>query len=382
MTRQFARPLRAVLSVTVLMMAVLLLAACGGGAAEPAATPTGPAESTAEPTAGADEAGGSTPTAEPGPDPFADVPGIVDSTNRGWPRVVQGLNGRITIESKPARIHTTSVGFDEITVGLVPIARLAAVGTSTQNPDYSNVASVVADVRAVGRDPEQIASVEADLVVASPNRDADFIRALENVDITVVQLELREGAEGRIETILLLGYLYGEEERALQLVREVQERHETLVAATRSSASGSSPRVMYTTKYAENMTTSAAGSTPESITLAAGGSCAPCDAGLKGYPRISLETLISVNPDVIVIPMTATEGEAFRDELFAAPVLAEVPAIRDKRVYVVPGKFHTTLSYENIRGAEQLAAILWPGDFPAEYLESPPPFSLPAFGLR
>jgi len=362
-------------------MIVSIAVACGSGSEDTAGTTSSEPTATSTNVATISTGTGAPPDESPAADPFAGVPGIVDSTNRAWPREVEGLNGRITIESKPERIHTTSVGFDEITVGLVPVTSLAAVGTSTQNPDYSNVASVVADLPAVGRDPEEIASVEADLVVASPARDADFIAALESVGVTVVQLELREGAEGRIETILLFGYLYGEEERALELAQEVRERHDALVATTNSaaaSAADGSPDVLYMTKYAENMTTSGTGSTAESITLAAGGICGPCEAGIEGYPRISLETLVSVKPDVILIPMTAAEGEALREELLASAVLAEVPAIRNEQVYVVPGRFHTTLSYENVRGAEQLAAILWPDDFPDEYLENPPPFSLPA----
>lgn len=382
MIRPFARILRMGTAPLLLALAAMLIA-CGDDAAdEPHATSEG------SPTA-TEAAGGTTGTEanstaeapssspESDEDPFADVPGIVDPTNRGWPREVEGLNGRISIEAKPQRIHTTSVGFDEITLGLVPASRLAAVGTSSQNTDHSNIAALVADVPGIGRDPEQIASVGADLVVASPNRDADFIGALEAVEIPVVQLELREGAEGRIQTILLFGYLYGEEERALELAAEVQARHDALLAITSTRAAEDRPSVMYTTKYAENMTTSASGSTAESITLAAGGTCAPCDAGLSDYPRISLETLIELDPDVIVLGMTPAEGEAYREELLSTPALAEVTAVRNGQVHLVPARFHTTLSYENIRGAEQLATILWPDDFPADYRDGPPPFSLP-----
>ena len=43
--------------------------------------------------------------------------------------------------------------------------------------------------------------------------------------------------------------------------------------------------------------------------------------------------------------------------------LKQVPAIKNGRVYVVPNKFFTTLSFWNLRGAEDLALLLWPGDF-------------------
>ena len=62
------------------------------------------------------------------------IPGIVDPTNTGWPRDVEGLNGRVTIQAKPGRIHTVSLGHDEVTYALVPADRVVAVGKYTQSP--------------------------------------------------------------------------------------------------------------------------------------------------------------------------------------------------------------------------------------------------------
>ena len=53
--------------------------------------------------------------------------------------------------------------------------------------------------------------------------------------------------------------------------------------------------------------------------------------------------------------------------------LAEIPAISNEQVHIVEGKHFTTLSYWNIRGAEDLARILWPEDFPEP---ATTPFSL------
>ena len=41
-----------------------------------------------------------------------------------------------------------------------------------------------------------------------------------------------------------------------------------------------------------------------------------------------------------------------------------MPAINSDRVHIVDSKLFTTLTYRNIRGAEELARILWPDDFP------------------
>lgn len=372
--RRVARQARWLVSVA-LALAALILAACGSDdGSGTTATPTTTATTS---TPASTESPGATADAAPDAlsDALAGVAGIVDSTNRGWPRAVEGTNGIVTIEAPPQHVHTTSVGLDEVVLGLIPASRVAGVGTSSQNPDYSNVAGVVAALPAVGRDPEEIAALQPDLVIAAPRQDADFVSALERVSIPVVQIELLETPEGRIETILLIGYLLGEEERAFALAEEVRGRYEALIAVTDAIPEADRPSVMYTSIYSDTITASGTGSTQEGITAAAGGRCGPCEAEMERTATISLESIIAVNPDVIVIPMVADAGEAYREMLLTAPALAEVPAIRDGRVHVLPLRLHNTLSYANVLAAEQLAAILWPGQFPDEYRDEPPPFS-------
>ena len=65
----------------------------------PTAVPTPVPEPTPEPT----------PTPVPVSSFFEGVRGIVDHTNNGWPREVEGLNGIVSIPAKPQRIITASV---------------------------------------------------------------------------------------------------------------------------------------------------------------------------------------------------------------------------------------------------------------------------------
>ena len=74
-----------------------------------------------------------TATPEPAVNYFEGVPGIVDPANFGWPREVEGVNGIVSIPTKPLRIITASVGHDEITLALVPKERLVGVGSSTKS---------------------------------------------------------------------------------------------------------------------------------------------------------------------------------------------------------------------------------------------------------
>ena len=293
------------------------------------------------------------------------VSGIVDPKNTGWPRKVEVLNGTVTIDKKPERILTVSLGHDEVTYAMVPAVRVVATSSSTKLEQYSNVAHLAGGVGAITLDAEQVVSYAPDLVVASPFTKADFIDALTNVGIPVIQTKLNNDPDGRVQDIILLGYVYGELDRALELADEVQSRYAALREITGAKAVSDRQRVLSLTSYSDKIYTAGANSTEGGIIEAADGINVAAEVGLEGSPTISLEGVISMNPEVIFIPQPPDSGEPFREQLLANPVLAEIPAIKNGRVYVVPPKFFTTLSFWNLRGAEDLAVLLWPDDFSA-----------------
>ena len=304
-----------------------------------------------------------TPTPQPAVNYFEGVPGIIDPTNFGWPRDVEGVNGIVSIPSKPLRVITASVGHDEITLALVPKERLVGVGSSTKSVTYSNVAPLVQDIAEITRDPETIITLSPDVVVTSPYFAAEGIDALSRLGIPVVQTDLQQGPEARIDNILLMGYIYGEENRAVEFAAEVKDRYESLVSVT--GAAGPKPRVLALTQYSDTIWTAGRNSTEGGVITAAGGINAAEEAGIESNQTTSLEGVIAMSPDIIVIAQPVEFGAAeFRQSLLDNEALAEVPAIKNGQVHLVEGKHFTTLSYWNIRGAEDLAHLLWPNLFP------------------
>ena len=297
------------------------------------------------------------------------VRGIVEPGNSGWPREVEGLNGIVSIPAKPLRIITASVGHDEMTLALVPSERLVAVGAATKNFTYSNVAALVQEKAEITRDPEVIIAQSPDVVVTSPFFPVEAIDALQRVGIVVIQTELIQSPEARINSILLMGYILGEEDRAFEFADEVQARYERLISIT--SAKSPQPSVLALTQYSDTLWVAGGNSTEGGVILAAGGVNAAEAAGIQGNQTTSLEGVIAMAPEIIVIAQPIEFGaEEFRQSLLDNEALAEVPAIRNGAVHVVESKHFTTLSYWNIRGAEDLARLLWPEDFPEPPAES------------
>ena len=375
----FSKPLRLLVVPLALALLGVALAACSSNGDSPA-TPRAPATAEAEaPTATASAAptkeptatptAGSTPTPAPTPAPeaaersLAGVKGIVDPTNSGWPREVEGLNGIVSIAAKPLRIITASVGHDEMTLALVPNERLVAVGGATKDETYSNVASLVQEKAEISRDPEVIIAQSPDVVVTSPWFPIEVVEALQRAGIAVIQTELQQSPEARVEAILLMGYIYGEEERAFAFADEVEARYDALVGVT--SAKDPKPRVLALTQYSDTLWVAGGGSTEGGVITAAGGLNAAEDAGISGNQTTSLEGVIAMAPDIIIIPQPVAYGaEEFRQSLLETEALGELPAIKNGAVFIVESKHFTTLSYWNIRGAEDLARMLWPDDFP------------------
>ena len=336
--------------------------------ATPAATATTTPEATPKP-APAEKA---TPAAPAFAEAFQGIRGIVDPSNFGWPREVEGLNGVVSIPFKPLRIITASVGHDEMTLAIVPLDRLVAVGGASKDQTYSNVADLLEEKPEISRDPETIIAQEPDIIVTSPFFSADGVAAVSKAGIPVIQTELKQGPEARINNILLMGYIYGEEERAIAFATEVRERYEALIAVTGQVEAR--PRVLALTQFGDKIWTAGTDSTEGGVIAAAGGLNVAAEAGIEGNQTTSLEGVIAMNPEVIVIAQPVEFGaEEFRQSLLDNEALAELPAVKNEAIYLVEGKHFTTLSFWNIRGAEDLARILWPDDLGDS--ESPP-FSL------
>ena len=329
----------------------------------PADTPTPLPTATPRPTA--------TPTPTPEPTltpvpPYPDVPGIVDVSNRGWPREVETSEGLIRLDEPPQRILTYSLGHDEIVLSLVDSERIAAVGKFTGNDGYSNVADWVASIPVYEKGAENVLAQQPDLFIASKYTKADIVDLIKEAGIPVVRPSLENSSEGNIPNILLVGYLLGVEERALELASEIEQRLATVTERVPPRGDSDRPTVISITRYSEKIYVPGTGTTVGGIIETAGGVNAAARDGLEGIQKVSIESVAAFDPDVILITQSGDSGgDALRDDLLAHPALAAAPAVANDKIYVVGSKTYTTLSHWNVRGIEETASLLYPDRFAA-----------------
>ena len=308
----------------------------------------------------------STRTAHPAPtevgfdaNRFKDVPGIVDATNFGWTRDIETSEGLVTLEKPPTRVHSLSLGHTEILAALMDFSKVSAVYSFFTDPEQSNIADLSKSHNLIGFDPEEVVALDPEIVIASRFTDADNVALLKDSGIPVARASLENSALGNVPNIMIIGYMVGAEEEALLLADEIEHRMQVVGDILDVN---DPPRVLSISKFT-SIFAAGSDSTEGGIIEQAGGVNAAADSGIEGHQQVTIEGIAAINPDVIVVPQPLDGANVFINELKSSPVLSEVPALKNDRIYYVLPKYHTTLSHWNVRGVEQMAALLFPSDF-------------------
>ena len=336
-------------------------------APEPTAMPQPTEPPTPAPTAAPTAAPRPTNTPEPTPAPTAEpypaVSGIVDPSNLGWPREVETSEGKITLEGPPQRILTYSLGHDEMVLALAQPERIAALGKFTGNPSYSNVAELAPQFPVYEKGAENVLAQNPDIFIVSRSTKADIVELVKEAGVPVARPDLEDAAEGHVSQILLLGYMLGAEERALELTAEIRQRLEAVAEPVPPPGDASRPAVISITRWSDSISISGGGTTGSDIIEAAGGVNAAARDGIDGFQKISVESILAMNPDFILIPQDGEGAVKLRDDLMNDPVLATVPSVVNEQIHIVHPPNYIVLSHWTVRGVERTAEILFPDRF-------------------
>jgi iron complex transport system substrate-binding protein len=277
-----------------------------------------------------------------------------------WPRQLDTLTGPVTIERRPERIHALSLGYEEILLALAGPERFAAVSTFAVDPSLSNAVAIASRVpRRVSRDPEAIIATEADLIIASTTSRQDLVERLRAAGITVLIPPFRETIDNLPEQVRWLGHAIGEDAAAERLVATIRERLARVEAVVAAKPEGARPRVLFVT--GAGYAVAGEGSLRGALLQRAGGRNAAAEAGIQGDKQVGLESIVAINPDIIVTADNAT-GDLAR-QLREHPALADVAAVKHGRVIPVANTRVSVLSHVQVRGIEDLARAFYPAEF-------------------
>jgi iron complex transport system substrate-binding protein len=170
------------------------------------------------------------------------------------------------------------------------------------------------------------------------------VRRFEQARVRVFVLADFTSFEGVAANIATVGALLGEDERAAELQRRFRDELAALEKRARPLAP-KPPRVLHA--Y-DDGTVSGSGTLLDAIVRAAGGVNAAAAAGLTGWKKASIETLLAMDPDIVVV------GGGDPKEAAAIPGFDKLRAIKTGAIIAVPDNELGAVSHHVLKAVRKV----------------------------
>ena len=253
--------------------------------------------------------------------------------------------------SAPARrVVSLAPSLTEIVFLLGEERALAGV---TRFCNYPTAASSLPKVGGmIDSDVERIVAISPDLVLCTMDGNSrERILALERMKIPCFVIA-PQNIEAVFATIERLGALLGVAERGRAEVAMLARRVESVRSVGGGKDGEAGPRALFVVSTSPVIAAGSGTFMDELLEIAGARNAA--GAFRSRYPRLSLEELIAVGPDVIFV--AAMKGA----ERFSPEVLGwkEIPAFRDDAVFPIDGDLVTRPGPRLVTALEKISAIL------------------------
>ena len=243
----------------------------------------------------------------------------------------------------PQRVVAASVLAAESLLGVLPRARLAGAHYFAADPGYSLVADRTGGVPLLGAAPEQLLSVDPDLVLVDAYTRPETLALLTLAGVPVVRtLDPRSfgDIEANLRSIGRVTHLDAElgavVARMQEQLRAVEARGAGLTAWRLLSLDGA-------------LHTYGQGSLFDAVACAAGATNVAAERGVGAFRKLDIEEVLAWRPDAVVI--SGEPGQGAPSWIAQLPGLELLPCIARGRIVSVPGPLLSTTSHRLVDAA-------------------------------
>ena len=266
--------------------------------------------------------------------------------------IVDDLGRTVTVDSPPSRIVALVPSVTDLILALGEMDRLVARTRYDTDPRLAALPAVGG-----GLDPniEAIIGLRPDLVVVWPGADQPLIGQLDAAGIAVYGAG-SQSLEDQERHTRQIAKLLGIEARADSLLAHLDRSFAALATALAGVPVVSA---LYVAWHDPPMTTGP-GTFVDSIVSVAGGRNIFDDAA-SDWPQVNMEEIVSRDPDVLIIPVPATDDSSTVAWVHQTPGWRDLRAVRTGRVLLVDSELFSRPGPRIIDAAKQLAGLLHPG---------------------
>lgn len=263
------------------------------------------------------------------------------------------VSGIAFAEVDASRIASVDANATEILMGFSLADKLVAVDVTSQGllpdaglPDLGYHRALSA---------EGLLSSEPTLIIGSTHMGpAPVIETLASTDIPLIQLDAATTVEGLISNILTLGESLQHSTEADTLVAEVKRQMDAI-----NEEMGGEPlsMVFLLNMSGRGLSKAGSGTTGEALISIMGGNNL---SDYAGYKSLSMEALLELDPDVILVGNGDPKSDAAQDLLAENPLLAHSSAVKSNRLLNVDaGKMVAGVSLGVMTEAQRLAQLVY-----------------------
>jgi len=229
--------------------------------------------------------------------------------------------------TKPHRIVSLGLCTDQVLLMLVDSSRIATVNRQAANPAVSYMADAVGNIPLNDATAEEIIPYQPDLIISTAFASPDAVRILKTLGYRVETLPLPTSVAGVREMLVLAGQWFGEEEKAQMLIKNMDRQ--IAEAQTRNINKPSLRAII----YSPNGYTIGSDTIENDALQLAGYHNMAADMGISHFRQISLETLVTVQPERILIDNYAYNQNSLAYAYVNHPVVKHMIP-QENRMYV------------------------------------------------
>jgi iron complex transport system substrate-binding protein len=230
----------------------------------------------------------------------------------------------------------------------------------------SNIAGNADEFDKLPTNAEQVIAAQPDIVIVADWSDAGLVSQLRDAGIPVYAMLTPTNMDEVRETIKGLAAAIGEEKMGEKLVEWMDDRLNAVKEKVETLDESERLRVL---SIDGTFSTYGTGSTFDAIAQHAGVINLASESGITMWASLSKEQVVSMNPDMILLPTWSYEGfdaPKFQDDFKNDKAFETVNAVKNGRVYGLPEKHMTAFSQYIVQGVEDLAKAAYPELFKEE----------------
>ncbi len=265
---------------------------------------------------------------------------------------IDEMGRSVTIPSRPKRIVSLAPNITEILFALGLDREIVGV---TMFSDYPEAAGSKPKVGSfVNVSLEKVASLNPDLIIGTADGNKkETVEQLEQIGFPVYVINPGSFKE-ILETTLNIGVITGREKQAKKVVRDLQERIDTVVSLTENLKK---PGVFFQVGI-DPVITVGRNTLQDKLIELAGGINIYGDV-MTRYPSCGIEEIVARKPDIIIVSSMKRGGNfpRIRNKWMK---WKNIPAVKNDQIYTIESNLIDHSSPRIVDGLEEIVRIIHP----------------------